>query len=93
MVTPKLYPTSGAQEGRSESWGRAAIRVQPSPMSLQRAGSFLGQCLICPSGSSLRLSLSFPRGPGGLWISLRWGSQWGAEEPAHLAGMALMGFL
>lgn len=63
-------------------------------MSLQRAGSFLGQCSYLPLRFQPEAELSFPPGPRRSVDQPEVGGQvGGAEEPAHLAGMALMGFL
>ena len=42
MVTPKLYPTPGAQRQEEKAGAEQQCQAgQPSPMSLKRAGSFL----------------------------------------------------
>ena len=67
MVTPKLYPTPGAQ--RQEE--KAGAEQQCACLCRGQAHS-CDSAHIRPSGSSLRLSSVSLRGPGGLWISLRW---------------------
>lgn len=93
---PQTLPHLWSSEGRRRKLGPSSSVRQASPLPCLCRGQARSwdSAHICPSGSSLRLSSVSPRGPGGLWISLRWrGQVGGAEEPAHLAGMALMGFL
>ena len=96
MVTPKLYPTPGAQRQEEKAEAEQQRQAgQPPPMSLQRAGSFLGQCSHPPLRFQPEAELSFPPGPRRSvdQPEVGAGQVRGVEEPAHLAGMALMGFL
>ena len=63
-MTPKLYPTPRAWRQEEKAGAEQEHQAgQPSPTSLQTAGSFLGQCSHLPHSFQPEPELSFPPGP------------------------------